>query len=139
MIMYKTIGQWEKLNPFVNAVVSKDILNGAIGNVENGVFTVAANGAYAVMAVEVGDDMNMDEYKITAGTPVRVLDLSKIDGQTVQIYGAQLPATFSVKDKLASDESGKLVTGGSTAPYFEVTKIVGNNIGVEATVVAQNA
>ena len=137
MIMYKTIGQWEKLNPFVNAVVSADTLNGAVGKVEDGVFTVDAKGAYVVMAVEVGDDMCMDEYKIPANTPVRVLDLAKVNGMPVQIYGAQLPVTFAVGDKLESDASGVLVTGASAAPYFEVTKIVGNKTGVEATVVAQ--
>lgn len=44
--------------------------------------------------------------------------------------------TFVVEDKLKSDASGVLVTGDSKAPYFEVTKIVGNKIGVEATVAA---
>lgn len=137
MIEFRSISQYEKLNPFVDAVLTADTLNGTVGNVEDGEFTAAANGAYAVMFVEVGDDMYMNEYKIPAGTHVRVLDLKKVDGMPVQIYGAQLPATFAVDDKLVSDASGALVTGGSTAPYFEVTKIVGNKIGVEATVVAQ--
>lgn len=138
MIKFNTIGQIEHGEyPFEDAVAGADILNGDFGTVTDGEFACAATASKAVMQVEVGDDMGMDEYKITEGEHVRVVDLEKLEGKTVEIYGAQLPASYTVGDKLKSDAKGKLVTGATAAPYLEITKIIGNKLGVEATVVAK--
>lgn len=137
MIKFNTIGQIEHLNAFEDAVVDTEILNGDFGTVTDGKFAVAATATKAVMQIEVGDDAGMPEYKIGVGSHVRVLDLTKLNGKTVEIYGAQLPSSFTKGDKLTSDAAGKLVTGATAAPYLEVTKIVGNKLGVEATVVAE--
>lgn len=136
MIKFRKISQIEKLYPFVDAVIDKDALNGDFGLVTAGKFAPKADAKQAVMQVEVGDDMDMPEYKIPAGSHVRVVDLEKLDGQEIEVYGVQLPDTFKVGDKLKSDATGKLVSGASAAPYYEVTKIIGNKLGVAAKVVA---
>lgn len=139
MIKFRRISQIEKLYPFVDAVTEKDALNGEFGVVESGKFKPKADAKMAIMQVEVGDDMGMPEYKIPAGNHVRVVDLEKLDGQEVEVYGAQLPATFAKGNKLKSDATGKLVTGASQAPYLEVTEIIGNKLGLAAKVVAKQA
>lgn len=136
-LYFSTIGAWEKEYAFEDAIVNTEVLNGAFGSVADGVFAVGAKATKAIMQVEVGDDEAMPEYKIAKGSHVRVLDLTKMNGKTVQIYGYPLPTEVAVGNKLASDASGALVTGAEAAPYFEVTKIIGNKLGVEATVVAE--
>lgn len=140
MIKFNSIGQIEKTYCFEDAVVDKDVLNGDFGTVSDGAFAVGADATKAIMVDEVGDDMGMDEYKIPAGSHVRVLDLLELAKQhpknaKVEIYGAQLPASFNVGDKLKSDTTGKLVTGATVAPYFEVTAIIGNKLGAEVKIV----
>lgn len=137
MIKFNTIGQIEKGYFFEDAVVDTAVLNGAFGKVTAGKFAPAASAKKAVMQVEVGDDTGMDEYKIPAGSHVRVVDLEQLHGKKIEIYGAQLPAVYAVGHKLASDASGKLVAGATAAPYYEVVKVIGNKLGVEATVVAK--
>ena len=140
MIKFNTIGQIEKGYYFEDAVVDTDVLNGAFGAVTNGKFAPAASATKAVMQVEVGDDMDIDEYKIPAGSHVRVVDLASLNGQVVEVYGAQLPDTYKVGDALVSDASGKLVVGTGTsvaAPKYEVTKVIGNKLGVEVKIVAE--
>ena len=66
---------------------------------------------------------------------MRVLDLTKLDGQLMEVYGDELPADVAKGDKLESDATGKLVKGATAAPYLEVTAIVGNHLGVEAKIV----
>ena len=136
-LYFSTIGMWEKEYAFEDAIVNADVLNGAFGAVADGVFTVGANATKAIMQVEVGDDEAMPEYKIAKGSHVRVLDLAKMNGKTVQIYGYPLPTEVAVGNKLASDANGALVVGAEAAPYLEVTKLIGNKLGVEATVVAE--
>ena len=136
MIKFSTIGQIEKKYPFVDAVVNADVLNGDFGKVESGVFSYAANASMAIMQLEVGDEAGLDKYPIKSGSHVRVIDLAAMDGEPMEIYGAQVPATVNVGDKLVSTADGKLATGGSTAPYFEVTAIIGNKQGIEVKVVA---
>lgn len=136
MIKFRKISQIEKLYPFEDAVIEKDLLNGDFGAITSGKFAPKADAKQAIMQVEVGDDMDMPEYKIPAGSHVRVVDLEKLDGQEVEVYGVQLPETFKVGDKLKSDAKGKLVTGASAAPYLEVTAIIGNKLGLAAKVVA---
>lgn len=135
MIKFRKISQIEKLYPFVDAVIDKDALNGDFGLVADGKFTPSADAKQAIMQIEVGDDMDMPEYKIPAGSHVRVLDFGKLDGQEIEVYGAQLPDSFKVGDKLRSDETGKLVSGASAAPYYEITEIIGNKLGVAAKIV----
>lgn len=137
MIKFRRISQIEKLYPFMDAVIDKDVLNGDFGAVTSGKFAPKADAKQAIMQIEVGDDMDMPEYKIPAGSHVRVVDLEKLDGQEVEVYGVQLPDTFKVGDKLKSDATGKLVTGATTAPYYEVTEVLGNKLGVAVKVVAK--
>lgn len=139
MIKFRRISQIEKLYPFMDAVIDKDVLNGDFGAVTSGKFAPKADAKQAIMQIEVGDDMDMPEYKIPAGSHVRVVDLEKLDGQEVEVYGVQLPDTFKVGDKLKSDAAGKLVTGATTAPYYEVTEVLGNKLGVAVKVVAKTA
>lgn len=136
MVKFNTIGAIEHKYAFKDAVLKADALNGDFGAITDGMFDVAANATSAIMQVEVGDDMGLPEYKINAGEHVRVVNLKAFDGETIEVYGAQLPDEFAVGDKLVSNAAGKLATGGSVAPYLEVTKIIGNKLGVEATVVA---
>lgn len=137
MIKFRKISQIEKLYPFVDATIDKDALNGDFGSVTTGKFAPKADAKQAIMQVEVGDDMDMPEYKIPAGSHVRVVDFEKLEGQEIEVYGAQLPATFAKGNKLKSDATGKLVTGASVVPYFEVTEIIGNKIGLVAKVVTK--
>lgn len=139
MIKFRRISQIEKLYPFMDAAIDKDVLNGDFGAVTSGKFAPKADAKQAIMQIEVGDDMDMPEYKIPAGSHVRVVDLEKLDGQEVEVYGVQLPDTFKVGDKLKSDATGKLVTGATTAPYYEVTEVLGNKLGVAVKVVAKTA
>lgn len=135
MFKFHTIGQIEHLYAFEDAVASNDTFNGACGSVAAGVFTAGENAKKAIMQIEVGDDMNMPTYKINKGDHVRVVDFEKLEGQTVEIYGDEVPAGVKKGDKLKSDANGALVTGADAAPYFEVTKVIGNKLGVEVTVV----
>lgn len=137
MIKFSTIGAIEKRYEFEDAVAKTDILNGDFGVVSDGKFSTGANAVKAVMNIEVGDDADLDVYPIAKGTHVKVVDLSKFDGEIVEVYGAQLPDTFVVGNKLASDADGKLVAGASVAPYFEVTKVIPNVKGAEVKVVAK--
>ena len=137
MVKFSTIGQIEKKYAFEDAVAGADVLNGDFGAVTSGTFAVAGNAVKAIMQIEVGDDANLDEYPINKGAHVRVVDLTAFDGETIEIYGAQLPDSYKKGDKLASDTNGKLVSGASSAPYFKITKVLPNVKGVEATVVAK--
>ena len=137
MVKFSTISQIEKKYAFEDAVAGADVLNGDFGVVTAGEFAVDADAVKAVMQIEVGDNSDRDEYPIKKGEHVRVIDLAAFDGEIIEVYGAQLPATYVKGDKLVSDASGKLVTGGSTAPYFEVTKVIPNVKGVEVKVVAK--
>lgn len=138
MIKFNSLGQIEHGDyPFEDAIAKTDVLNGDFGAVTDEKFEVAANSVKAVMQLETGDDEDMPEYKIRAGEHVRVLNLAKLNGKTIEVYGAQLPDTFAKGDKLASDASGKLKKDATAAPYLEVTKVIGNKLGIEATVVAE--
>lgn len=136
MIKFSTIGQIEKKYAFEDAVANANTFNGAFGSVSEGKFTAGANGVKAIMQLEVGDNAGLDTYPIAKDEHVRVVDLTKFDGETIEVYGDEVPASVVVGNKLASDSTGKLVTGASAAPYFEVTKVIGGTHGVEVTVVA---
>ena len=136
-IKFNTISQIEKKYAFEDAIASADVLNGDFGAVTGGVFAVGATATKAIMQDENGDNAGLDEYPIKKGEHVRVVDLSAYNGETIEIYGAQLPDSYKKGDKLASDTNGKLVSGASSAPYFKITKVLPNVKGVEATVVAK--
>lgn len=137
MVKWNTIGEIEHGDyPYEDAVIKTDMLNGDFGTVTDGEFSRGADSLKAIMLVETGDDMDMPEYKIPAGSHVRVVDLAKRNGQLVEVYGAQLPATFAVDGQFISDANGKLVTA-SAAPYLKVTKIIGNKLGFVAKIVAE--
>ena len=138
MVKFSTIGQIEHGEyPFEDAVASADTFNGAYGEVNGGKFTVGANKGKVIMQIERGDDEYMPTYKIVKGEHVRVLDLAKLNGKMLEVYGDELPADVAKGDKLESDAEGKLVKNSSAAPYLEVTAIIGNKLGVEVKVVTE--
>lgn len=117
---FRSIAQIEhNIYPFEDAVVNKDVLNGAFGTVEDGVFTPSESGKQVIMQVEVGDDAGVDEYKIPAGSHVRVLDVEKVVGH-LEVYGYPLPKTWDV---------------GDTLGCFTIKEVIGNKAGaiVEVT------
>lgn len=137
MIKFSTIGQIEHgVYPFEDAVAGADTFNGAFGAVTTGTFAVAATASKAIMNIEVGDNVGLDTYPVKKGDQVRVIDFTKLNGQTIEIYGDELPSGVKKGDKLKSDATGALVTGATAAPYYEVTKVIPNVKGVEATVVS---
>ena len=87
------------------------------------------------MNLEVGDEAGLGTYPIKKGTQLKVLDLEAFNGKTIEVYGGELPDGVVKGDKLASDATGALVKGASAAPYLEVTKVIPNTKGVEATIV----
>ena len=114
MIKFSTIGQIEHGEyPFEDAVVNVDVLNGAFGTVVDGVFTPDEAGKKVIMQCEVGDDAGMAEYKIPAGSHVRVLDPAKVVGD-LEMYGYPLPDGFKV---------------GDTVGCFKIASVIGNKVG----------
>lgn len=103
--------------PFEDAVVKTDVLNGAFGDVADGVFTASDAGTKVIMQIENGDDEGLNEYKILAGSHVRVLDPTKVKGN-LEVYGYPLPDTFAV---------------GDTVGIFTITDIIGNYTGAVVT------
>lgn len=121
MVKFHKISQIEHGEyPFENAVVDTEVMNGAFGDVTNGKFTASESGKKVIMQVEVGDDEGIDEYKIPAGSHVRVLDPTKVVGE-LEVYGYPLPADFKV---------------GDTVGCFTITEIIGNKIGAVVKVTA---
>ena len=136
MIKFRNISQIEKLYPFVKAVAGADVYNGDFGTVTEGTFALAANAKQVVMNIEVGDDEGLDKYFIAKGSDLRVLDLDKLDGQELEIYGKQIPTGVAKGDKLKSTATGDLAKGATAAPYVEVTEIIGNHKGIVVRVAA---
>lgn len=139
MIKFSRLSQIEhKDYPFEDAVAAADTFNGAFGDVAEGSFSVAEKKVKAIMQLEVGDDAEMPTYKIVKGDHVRVVDLTKFAGELVEVYGDEVPADATKGSKLTSDATGALkVDGAATAPYFEVTRVIGNKLGVEVKVVTE--
>lgn len=121
MFKFSTIGQIEHGEyPFEDAVVDKEVMNGAFGDVANGKFTASDSGKKVIMQLETGDDEYMNEYKIPAGSHVRVLDPAKVVGN-LEVYGYPLPDTFK---------------SGDTLGCFTITDIIGNKLGAVVKVTA---
>ena len=133
MIKFRNISEIEKLYPYVKAVAGTDVYNGDFGTVTEGTFALAANAKQVVMNIEVGDDEGLD---IAKGSDLRVLDLDKLDGKELEIYGKQIPTGVAKGDKLKSTATGDLVKGATAAPYVEVTEIIGNHKGIVVRVAA---
>lgn len=133
---FHTIGQIEHERvPFIDAVTTANTYNGALGDIEDGKFTVGATKTKGIMQVECGDDEAMPKYPIAKGTHVRVIDFAKCKDNYVEIYDYPLPDTVAVGDKLESAADGSLtVNSGATGVYFEVTEIIGNHQGVVALI-----
>ena len=122
MVKFHTIGQIEHGKyPFEDAVIDVAVLNGAFGEVADGKFTPSETGKKVIMQLECGDDAGMDEYKIPAGSHVRVLDPAKVEGN-LEVYGYPLPDTFAV---------------GDTVGCFKITDIIGNKLGAVVEFVAE--
>lgn len=136
MIKFRNISEIEKLYPYVKAVAGTDVYNGDFGRVTEGTFALAANAKQVVMNIEVGDDEGLDRYFIAKGSDLRVLDLDKLDGKELEIYGKQIPTGVAKGDKLKSTATGDLVKGATAAPYVEVTEIIGNHKGIVVRVAA---
>ena len=136
MIKFRNISEIEKLYPYVKAVAGTDVYNGDFGTVKEGTFALAANAKQVVMNIEVGDDEGLDRYFIAKGSDLRVLDLDKLDGKELEIYGKQIPTGVAKGDKLKSTATGDLVKGATAAPYVEVTEIIGNHKGIVVRVAA---
>lgn len=111
---FRTVGQIEHGEyPFEDAVVDVDVLNGAFGDVTDGKFVPSDAGKKVVMLIENGDDEAVPEFKILAGSHVRVLDPSKVVGE-LEVYDYPLPAEWAV---------------GDTVGCFEITEVIGNKAG----------
>lgn len=136
MIKFRNISQIEKKYSFVSAVAGTDVYNGDFGKVTSGTFALAATASQVIMNEEVGDNAGLDKYPIAKGEDVRVLDLAKVDGEELEIYGKQIPSGVAKGDKLKSTAQGDLVKGATTAPYVEVTDFIGNKDGIVVKVVA---
>ena len=114
MFKFRTIGQIEHGEyQFEDAVVDVNVLNGAFGDVTDGKFVPSEAGKKVIMQKENGDDESMPEFKIPAGSHVRVLDPTKVVGE-LEVYDYPLPAEWAV---------------GDTVGCFEITEIIGNKVG----------
>lgn len=121
MFKFNKISQIEKEYLFEDAVVDAAVLNGAFGTVAAGKFTPDPDGTSVIMQVENGDDEGLAEYKIPAGSHVRVLDTTKLNGGKLEVYGYPLPASFAVGDALGC---------------FTIEEVIGNKVGAVVKVTA---
>lgn len=136
MIKFRNFDQIEHKYAFEDAVASADTFNGAFGTVTSGSFTVAEDATKVIMQVEVGDDAGMPKYPIKKGEHVRVLDLTKLVGEELEIYDYPLPDAVKKADKLTSTADGALEVNSSvsTEANLEVKSIIGNKQGVVVVV-----
>lgn len=136
MIIFNTIGEFEKYDSLSSVKAAADYVNGTLGTVENGVFTAKAAGTHFVYEVEKGDDMYLDSYTVKKDAQIRVCELAKLNGKEVRITSVNLPKTVAEKDKLTSNASGTLVVSSSaTAPYLVVKEL--RPYGVLAEIVGE--
>lgn len=124
MVKFHKISQIEHgVYPFEDAIVDVDVLNGDFGDVADKKFVPNESGSKIIMQIENGDDEYMNEFKIHAGSHVRVLNPSKVDGE-LELYGHPLPDDFAV---------------GDTVGIFTITEIIGNKIGAVVKVTGSNS
>lgn len=138
LIQPNDIAILEKYDAMVSAPAAQETPNGMVGeiNASTGKFTAAAGGDCFAWTKEVG---HIDgEFKVPVNGDVRVVLMSEIDGRLVKITPDCLASgNFTVGGKYASDSNGKLVSGASSAPYFEVVELINfDGAGARAKVVA---
>ena len=136
MVRFEKLSVTEKNYPFVDATLAAEYANGTFGTVENGVFTAGADGFYAIMNLEDGDDAKSDDYRIRKDAHARIVDFALVpDGAIVNITSAQLPTVYVIGDKLTSIASGVLSVPSEapTEKYIEVIEVT--SYGCRAKVV----
>lgn len=136
MIKFRNFDQIEHKYAFEDAVAGADTFNGAFGAVTSGSFAVAADGTKVIMQAEDGDNAGLPKYPITKGEHVRVLDLTKLAGEELEIYDYPLPDTVAVGNKLTATADGVLKVNSSvgTKLNLEVKSVIGNKQGVVVVV-----
>lgn len=117
MIRFNKTVPTENGYPYIKAVIAADYKNGTFGTVDaKGVFT-AGRGGYYIDQIESGDDMYSDDFKIKAGTEVRLVDMSKCVGAIVTVtkdncteamQGFIVPAAFDLGIAAAPNSDGVL-------------------------------
>ena len=132
MIKFRNFDQIEHKYAFEDAVAGADTFNGAFGTVSAGSFTVAEDGTKVIMQVEDGDNAGLPKYPIAKGEHVRVLDLTKLAGEELEIYDYPLPDTVAVSNKLTAKNDGSLEVNSSvsTELNLEVKSVIGNKQGI---------
>lgn len=132
MIKFRNFDQIEHKYAFEDAVAGVDTFNGAFGTVSAGSFAVAEDGTKVIMQAEDGDNAGLPKYPIAKGEHVRVLDLTKLAGEELEIYDYPLPDGVTVKNKLTAKADGSLEVNSSvsTELNLEVKSVIGNKQGV---------
>lgn len=136
MLKFRNFDQIEHKYAFEDAVAGADTFNGAFGAVTAGSFAVTADGTKVIMQAEDGDNAGLPKYPITKGEHVRVLDLTKLAGEELEIYDYPLPDTVAVGNKLTATADGALKVNSSTGTKLnlEVKSVIGNKQGVVVVV-----
>lgn len=132
MIKFRNFDQIEHNYAFEDAIAGADTFNGAFGTITSGTFGVAEDGVKVIMQLEDGDNAGLPKFPIAKGEHVRVIDLTKLAGQELEIYDYPLPDTVATGDKLTSKADGSLEVNGSvtTELNLEVKSIIGNKQGI---------
>ena len=111
------------LNPFSDAVAEDKYQNGVFGTVEDGVFTKGA-GNYCVMQIEKGDDARYNSFAVQQDEHIRVADMTKAEGEIINITADELPETYAVDDVLAAASTGLLtVNSASGAKGYKIISV----------------
>ena len=132
MIKFRNFDQIEHNYAFEDAIAGADTFNGAFGTITSGTFGVAEDGVKVIMQLEDGDNAGLPKFPIAKGEHVRVIDLTKLAGQELEIYDYPLPDTVATGDKLTSKADGSLEVNGSvtTELNLEIKSIIGNKQGI---------
>lgn len=139
LIQPNDIAILEKYDAMVSAPAAAETPNGIVGKIDGttGKFAAAAAGDCFAWTKEVG---HFDEdFAVPTGGDVRVVLMSEINGRLVKITPDCLASgDFVVGGKYASNANGKLVSGASDAPYFEVVELINfGGKGARAKIVAE--
>lgn len=122
MIRFERLSEHYR-NPFVDATAYAEYINGIFGTLSSGVFTKGA-GNYCVMQVERGDKAHSDEFTVKANEHVRLADMTKAEGEIINITADELPSTYAVNDILAAQSTGLLaVNSASGAKGYKIIEV----------------
>lgn len=131
MVRFEKLTQ-HYVNPFVDATAYAEYINGIFGTLSSGVFTKGA-GNFCVMQVERGDKARSDEFTVKAGEHVRLADMSKAEGEVINITADELPSTYAVDNILSAQSTGLLaVNSASGAKGYKIIEVT--DYGVRAVV-----